>query len=180
MIAIPTCHRAKAFGDWTYKMLKDANHLHKAVLFLQCPEDVRDYGNAYPELKIVESPQGLLETANFISQHFPAGTNIVQLHDDVRHIVKFVSKTHSEEVDDVDAVFTQAFRLMQAHRLGLGGLFPYNNTFHMSKHAVTTGLSFVHDSVTWARAIWQPATGQVSKLSATTRELLPLFTLTTV
>jgi hypothetical protein len=149
VIAIPTYHRAQAFGDWTYKMLKDASLLHMVVLFLQCPEDVRDYGEAYPDLKVVESPQGLLETANFISQHFPAGTNIVQLHDDVKHIVKFVSKAQSEEVDDVDAVFTEAFRLMQAHRLGLGGMFPYNNTFHKPKHAVTTDLSFVHDPVTF-------------------------------
>ena len=105
-------------------MLKDANLLHKAILFLQCPEDVRDYGSAFPELKIVESPPGLLETANFISNdYFSTDQNILQLHDDVQRIVYFESKQKKVAVDDIDQLFKKQFQLMRENGLCLGGLY---------------------------------------------------------
>ena len=151
-IIVFSYHRAKFIGEWTLRMLKDANLLHKTTLFLQCDEDVRDYGQAYPEVKIVRSPQGLMETANYAMNYFPAGTNVVQLHDDVRQFTRFVGKDQRpEKVENLDALFTFIFNELKRRGLHFGCPYPVNNSFHTTKNAIEQGLFFGHDPALFFR-----------------------------
>lgn len=47
-IAIPTYKRLNVFRRKTYRLLKRYNLCERVVLFLQCPEDVADYTEAFP------------------------------------------------------------------------------------------------------------------------------------
>ena len=105
-IAIPTYKRLNVFRRKTYRLLKRYNLCERVVLFLQCPEDVKEYTEAFPELKYVEAPSGFLNCINFITQHFPVGQPVVQMHDDVAQIYDLVSGK-CVQTEDAHAVFVR-------------------------------------------------------------------------
>jgi hypothetical protein len=147
-IAIPTYKRLNVFRRKTYRLLKRYNLCERVVLFLQCPEDVKEYTEAFPELKYVEAPSGFLNCINFITQHFPVGQPVVQMHDDVRQIYDLVSGK-CVQTEDAHAVFVRVFQLMQKSKCNLGGLYPMRNAMYMSLHKeYTTDLRFIHDPIT--------------------------------
>lgn len=156
-IAIPTYKRLNVFRRKTYRLLKRYNLCERVVLFLQCPEDVVAYTEAFPELKYVEAPSGFLNCINFITQHFPVGHPVVQMHDDVGQIYDLVSAgtaTNPDYVkcvitDDAHSTFVRVFELMQKYKCNLGGLYPTRNARHMNdKEEYTTTLAFIHDPIT--------------------------------
>ena len=147
-IAIPTYKRLNVFRRKTYRLLKRYNLCERCVLFLQCPEDVVAYTEAFPELKYVVAPSGFLNCINFIAQHFPVGHPVVQMHDDVSQIYDLVSGK-CVQTEDAHAVFVRVFQLMQKSGCNLGGLYPMRNAMYMSQQKeYTTDLRFVHDPIT--------------------------------
>lgn len=147
-IAIPTYKRLNVFRRKTYRLLKRYNLCERVVLFLQCPEDVADYTKAFPELKYVEAPSGFLNCINFITQHFPVGQPVVQMHDDVSQIYDLVSGK-CVQTEDAHALFVRVFQLMQKSKCNLGGLYPMRNAMYMSlQKEYTTDLRFIHDPIT--------------------------------
>ena len=156
-IAIPTYKRLNVFRRKTYRLLKRYNLCERVVLFLQCPEDVKEYTEAFPELKYVEAPSGFLNCINFITQHFPVGQPVVQMHDDVRQIYDLVSAGTATNPDyvkcviteDAHSTFVRVFELMQKYKCNLGGLYPTRNARHMNdKEEYTTTLAFIHEPIT--------------------------------
>ena len=138
---------------------RGAGLLGKVVLFLQCDEDVRDYGSAFPELQIVRSPLGLHQTANFISQHWMDGKKVLQLHDDIKQVNKFVLKENGggerstatrEPVVDLGELVLELFEHMENHGAHLGGIYLNNNAGQGlgNKDAVSTKNAFIHDPFT--------------------------------
>ena len=147
-IAIPTYKRVNVFRRKTYRLLKRYNLCERVVLFLQCPEDVKEYTEAFPELKYVDAPSGFLNCINFISQHFPKGQPVVQMHDDVAQIYDLISGK-CVQTEDAHAVFVRVFELMRKSRCNLGGLYPMRNAMYMSQQKEhTTDLRFIHDPIT--------------------------------
>ena len=133
--------------------------MDKVVLFLLCDEDERDYGRAFPELKIVRSPLGLHQTANFISQFWMDGTKVLQLHDDIKQVSKFVWKENGggkrptatrEPVVDLGELVVELFGHMENHRAHLGGIYLNNNAGQGlgNKDTVSTKNAFIHDLFT--------------------------------
>ena len=129
------------------------------MLFLQCDEDERDYGRAFPELTIVRSPLGLHQTANFISQFWEDGTKVLQLHDDIKQVNKFVLKENGdgkqptatrEPVVDLGEVVVELFGHMENHGAHLGGIYLNNNAKQGlgNRDAVSTKNAFIHDPFT--------------------------------
>ncbi len=147
-IAIPTYKRLNVFRRKTYRLLKRYNLCERCVLFLQCPEDVVAYTEAFPELKYVVAPSGFLNCINFIAQHFPVGHPVVQMHDDVSQIYDLVSG-RCVQTEDAHAVFVRVFQLMQKSGCNLGGLYPIRNAMYMSQQKeYTTDLRFIHEPIT--------------------------------
>ena len=151
-IAIPTYKRLNVFRRKTYRLLKRYNLCERVVLFLQCPEDVKEYTEAFPELKYVEAPSGFLNCINFIGEHFPIGHPIVQMHDDISLMYELVDG-ECKQATDAHQIFTEVFTLMTKYKLNLGGLFPIRHGLHMLQAVeregeYSTKLKFIHDPIT--------------------------------
>lgn len=154
VIAIPSLGRVKTFGTKTYSKLIVPHSLQSKVhLFLQTEDDETAYRKAYPELKIVRSPVGLLDTANYIVDYFPVGQKVVLLHDDVTRVFSLNKFVRRADVDDLGGLFDLTFEKMNEHKLNLGGLYPTPNLLSMkgaqeSHGEFTTDLSFIHEPIT--------------------------------
>ena len=131
-----TYGRDVQFGGWTYKLLEKAGLLEFVYLFLQTDDDEITYRQLYPDLKVVRSPLGLHQTANYAYNSFWAdGTKVLQLHDDVKQVTRFVWKDNGdgtqkavrEPVEDLGALAEELFSHMETHGARLGGIYINNN-----------------------------------------------------
>ena len=150
-IAIPTYNRVDVFSKQTYSQIIQRYGLESITdLFLQSDADEQAYRRAFPNLNVVRSPPGLLDTVNFINTHYPLDQWIVLLHDDVKQFV-CVSPGDSrlQDVADINAVLVHVFEELVRHNFHLGGFYMTANDLWMGKSkAVTTGLTFIHDPIT--------------------------------
>ena len=147
IIAIPSYHRLKCFQTRTYKRIIQKYGLcHKVHLYLQNPEDVAEYGAAFPDLTIHESPPGLLATMNHIGHDWPIGKRVVVMHDDLTRVHGLDADGKRANVDDLDALFISTFARLDALNLNLAGLYPQSDPRKMAQAPEeTTDLRFIHD-----------------------------------
>ena len=151
----------KQFGNWTYKLLRAAGLLDFVYLFLQSNEDEHEYRKAYPELKVVRSPLGLRETANFATKFFAEGTKVIQLHDDIKAIIPFEMKDAGNGkgpkpsrgkpmTTGLNLLFTELFKHMEDSGAHLGGSNCNNDPRCElgNRDAVSTKNAFIFDPVT--------------------------------
>lgn len=147
VVAIPSYRRAELLKEKTLTMLKDGgvpkNRIH---IFVANEEEKKEYEKAIPKsmyYKIVVGVKGINPQRAFISKHFPNGTHIVSIDDDVADLLeikggKFVP-TH-----DINAFFEKAFKDAAKMKLNLWGVFPTPNPFYAEpQQPVTTKLRFV-------------------------------------
>tara|TARA_R110001632_G_scaffold231708_1_gene370825 strand:+ start:1133 stop:1852 length:720 start_codon:yes stop_codon:yes gene_type:complete len=139
-IVIPSYNRLDIFKRKTYKFLQSHNLLSHTTLFLQSDQDEEDY--KIFNLPIIRSPQGLVETLNFITDYYPVDTHLWLLHDDVSKLINLDNK----EPDNISDLITGCFNSMVLHNANLAGFYPTANTFFMSKaKELTTDCRFIHD-----------------------------------
>jgi hypothetical protein len=150
-ICIPTYNRVDVFRKKTYKTMIQRYNLHdRVMLLLQNDEDEKAYTEAFPELGYMRTPPGLLQTVNYVAEHFPKGHRIVMMHDDITRLLHVDSQCKRHTVVDGDGFMKTVFAKMEQEGCHLGGVYPCNYPLTMAKQPeYTTDLRFIHDPLTF-------------------------------
>lgn len=150
-ICIPTYNRVDVFRKKTYKTMIQRYNLHdRVMLLLQNDEDEKAYTEAFPELGYMRTPPGLLQTVNYVAEHFPKGHRIVMMHDDIVRLLHVDSDCNRHTLVDGDRFIRMMFAKMKEEGCHLGGVYPCNWPKQMAKiPEYTTDLRFIHDPLTF-------------------------------
>ena len=135
VIAIPSYQRSALFAKNTYDMLKRYNLLDVATLFINPADE-----EAYKDIdinKVVKDCKSLGERRDFIYNHYPDDTNILQMDDDIS---KMISKNNQEF--DLRDLIQRGFDTARKEGCRLWGLYPVPNPFFM-KDGQTTDLKYI-------------------------------------
>lgn len=124
-IAIVSHRRPHILASQTYKMLKESTvNLEDVTLFLSDERDAAEYA-IIPLAQHVTKAANLRDKFNYVHFHYPAGTRVLVLEDDVALIDK-----SGAAVTDIGAMAELGFTSVGEH--GLWGIAPHANTFYFS------------------------------------------------
>lgn len=146
-IVIPTYHRVDTFVKRTYNRIIRKYGLEKYVtLLIQDDADEIEYRKACPQLGVLRTPPGLLNTMNYVVSTFPEGERVVCMHDDLTRIFSVDAAGKRHNLDSLEIRIIGMFDQLEAAGCSLGGVYPANMPLSMMKQAESSvGLYFVHD-----------------------------------
>jgi hypothetical protein len=132
VIAIPTYRRATLFAAKTLAYLQTTDALAdgRLHLFLSDDEDARAY-SALPGKHVVTGARNVVEKFNAIHNHFPEGTHVLVMEDDVALVECPQPGTNQKRpLQALDAVVRRGFEEIPLG--GLWGIAPHDNAFYMT------------------------------------------------
>ena len=141
-IAIPSYRRPDRIGTATLPLLaRSGVDLDRVTVFLADEDEADAYASTladYPAVHVVAGHgPGLAAARNAIARHYPVGTPLVQIDDDVTRFVRRVDDKTLADVDDLEAVIRLGFDLAGDT---LWCVDPSANPFYMGDRARTSGL----------------------------------------
>lgn len=141
VIAIPTHRRRRILEEQTLKYLNQTNvDMGRVTLFLSDRRDSEDYRDL--DVKKITTKAGNVQAKfNFIHNHYPVGTPVFLMEDDVEIIRGLKRGTNETKTCcDLDKLIRRGFECV-----GLGGIFgvaPHSNAFFFT-HKETPTLKLV-------------------------------------
>ena len=143
-VAIPSYRRSDILANYTYPLITDHGIKPEDItIFVDDERDAQLYGNLFPRKNIiVTGTKGVGNCHNFIQIHYPRGTNVMFLDDDIKKVVKLVDEKTVEPVDNLQELFERGFTICRTAHTALWGISPTTNPFFMRKE-VSTNLKFI-------------------------------------
>jgi len=139
-IAIPSYRRANEIRKTLSTIARyglDNNNVHIFVIPEEFDAYWEEWGSNYqPCPKILRGVRGLAAQRRFICDHFPLGTRILFLDDDIDDFLQL------DESGSVQETIERLFDLLESSNLSLGGFYPVSNKFFM-KPRVIKGSAYV-------------------------------------
>lgn len=147
-IAIPSRGRVRSFYLQSYRKLVYRFSLEEeTTVFVQTEEDLEAYSQAFPKVRVLLRPgEGQAAAQEAIRQHYPPGSRVVVLHDDVTRVVR-LQDGRFRRFEDVRRLFRAVFEVMERYGVTLGGLAPTTNALYEAYTArkVSLCLRYVYD-----------------------------------
>jgi hypothetical protein len=147
-VAVPSYQRVDMLADRTLPALAAGGvELDRVTVFVHSHDPMLDgyrdlVRSAGMRLQVTDV-RGINAQRAAILQHFPAGTPLVQVDDDLQRVVEAVNQKTVRPVDDLGRLFRGMFRETAARDLWVWGLSPTTNPFYMSPGRHTEGLRFL-------------------------------------
>lgn len=148
-VAVPSYARADVIGTKTLAMLDRRGVDRDRVTVFTATDDETDRYRAVigDDWRIVTARPGLLACRMFYSNdHFPKGTPIVNVDDDMEDILALTDGDVAPWVGTFDALAALGFGALEVEACGLWGLCAVANGFYMSD-AMTIGLRYIGGGV---------------------------------
>tara|TARA_R110000782_G_scaffold266982_1_gene361925 strand:+ start:924 stop:1661 length:738 start_codon:yes stop_codon:yes gene_type:complete len=149
IITIPTFNRVELLKNKTLKMLQDNNiPSHLIFLVVHSLEQRNLYKENIPtelynSILITNVNDGWYGQVNWILQHYPEGTRIVKLDDDISHVSELIDNK-LVKTTNLDKIIQRGYELCYTHGAKLFGLYPSANPFYMIKQKeYTVDLRFI-------------------------------------
>lgn len=144
-VAIPSYHRADALRVYTLALLQERGvPLSRVTVFLD-EGDPHALDYSHLGVNTVTSPvKGINAQRRIISGHYPPGTPVVSLDDDITNVLRATDPKTLEPVDDLDGFFKDAFEYTRGLGLNVWGAAAVANPFFMTPgKPPTTNLKFL-------------------------------------
>jgi hypothetical protein len=145
-IAIPSYRRPSILLQKTLAMLRSAKiPLNRVHVFVADDEDLTAYKAVLPpQVRIIKGVKGITPQRRFISTHFPEGTQIVSIDDDVETVYRLVNGKLNTIIPELDGFLKNAFKECKKHKRFIWGVYPTPNPFYMKARApVSTDFKFI-------------------------------------
>lgn len=135
-IAIPSYKRPELLSTLTLNLLRTRNiNLERVTVFLH---EHDPYLDAYRTITTgtgarlhIHNGHGVLAQRHEIARHYPAGTPVVSIDDDVTDIARAVNTKTLQPITDLHAWLMGAFAQCRAADLKIWGINPVANPFYM-------------------------------------------------
>lgn len=145
-VAVPSYRRAVTLARLTLPLLAArAVPADRIAVFVADPDEQARYRAALPAQlyrEIVVACPGMGAVRNRINTHYPAGTQLVQVDDDVRDVIARTGPNTSTPVADLHSLFTEQFGNLHATGLTLWGVYAVANPYFM-RHTLSTDLRYI-------------------------------------
>jgi hypothetical protein len=133
-IAIPSYHRADRIGRLTFAVLREGGvDMSRVDVWVASEEERVAYAPVCAEagvnLLVHGLGPGLARTRNAIADAYPAGTQLLELDDDIRVIVQAVDKKNLVPTDQIHGWIEKGFELARGL---LWCVYPAANAFYMN------------------------------------------------
>jgi len=132
-IAIPSYHRAVLFGKKTYQIIK-ASEAEAITTVFVVQEEVDEYRRLYPDITFVVGLKGLLPQRKIIYDHYPEGSHILSMDDDIDYLLTI----KNERTLDIRSVAQRGFEGCVKNGCRLWSIYPVANPFFMKEEDTTT------------------------------------------
>lgn len=146
VIAIPSHRRREMILEKTLAYLAKTDvDLAKVHVFVSSVEDRIEYAAHLPEqVKIVYTGpvKDIVAKFNLIHNHFPIGTKVLVMEDDVDLIIKKTGKNAVAPFFELTKLMKAGFMHCEIEGTALWGIAPHSNTFYM-KAEVSTSFKFI-------------------------------------
>jgi len=125
---IPSYQRANKFTDLTYKFLKDQDiDLQDVWLILREDDPQLEMYGMIPVNHLLTDTKGIGMTHNEITSFFDAGDYLVELDDDLKHIID----TERKPITNFKEVCIEMFQQLESKKLSFGGTYSVPNPMFM-------------------------------------------------
>lgn len=144
-IAIPSYRRAETVRSKTIALLLERGIKPEQItVFVSDPTEVDDYAYALRDVRVNLKFGALSTRANrsAIHRHYPKGTYVVSMDDDITDVIKRVNEKRSLPVQSFPRIFESAFAAAEKARVSLWGVYPVANPYFM-KPGLSTDLRFI-------------------------------------
>ena len=147
-VAIPSYKREKILLKKTLPTLLNGKVSPSQIyIFVANNAEKKSYEQAIPKTmynKIVVGKKGIANQRIFIRNYFNSGNYVVSIDDDIEAIMKYVNEKQLSKINNVDAFFKQAHKVLKKHNLYIWGIYPVSNPFFMKNGAkISTDLRFL-------------------------------------
>jgi hypothetical protein len=146
IVVIPSYKREETVQKKTLATLKKYGiPASKITIFVANKEQKGIYESAIPKgtvKEILVGEPGLAQVRNFILDHYPKGTKIVMMDDDVSGFVERTKDGKMKPLESLVNVITTGFATAEKEGASLWGVYPVPNGFFM-KPTITTDLKFI-------------------------------------
>lgn len=137
MVIIPTYKRYSKVEPITGLGLP----MERYALCVNDMTEAREYRKFYPDVRIiVANVKGCTAARNYLLDHFPVGTQMVQVDDDVEGLFELRGQGRENLVkmtgEEVDALIKQGFTTAKKNGTNLWGVYPVFNHYFMSRTIV--------------------------------------------
>jgi hypothetical protein len=143
--AIPSYCRARTLTAKTLPLLRDRGVPMGDVSVFVEPHQVDEYAETVEPfgVSVVSAPpHGVGQVHNFIARHYPVGTRVVSVDDDVSDLVRRVNDKTVEPLSDVHVFAHEMFALADSIDAYLWGIYPAMNPMFMAPRR-TFGLTYM-------------------------------------
>jgi len=139
-IAIPSHRRPDTIKANVLKLIEESDMKPQSIdIFVSDEKDAQEYQTGHNI--IVTNAKNLSDKHNAIHNHYPAGTNVLVLEDDVVQItIKKGNKT--VETKEVEKWVQMGFKTATESGADIFGISPTNNGFYMD-NSVTVNFKFI-------------------------------------
>lgn len=147
VIAIPSYHRPSLLRDKTLAMLRNKGIPRERIfVFVANQEEHLAYQLIDPDLynELLVGVEGLVYQRQYITDHYPEGTHIIQIDDDVSDVDLSGVGVSKFKDFTLDEFFRFAFEDIKEKNAFIWGVYPVYNPFFRNKNKETTDyLTFV-------------------------------------
>ena len=143
-ICVLSKKRPDVFRKKTYKLLEKHKLLDWTTLFVS-KEDALDY--AVFNLPIVVTPDGYVNSCNFITDFYPEGHSIILMADDLIEFYHY-NGDKNIKIESLTDLILNIIKEMIIQKINLAGVYPNDNPLFLRgcKNEKTTDLRFIHDA----------------------------------
>jgi hypothetical protein len=151
VVAIPSYRRPETLRDKTLRVLREhripSSRIH---VFVADEAEARTYRAAldpgtYGHLHIAKP--GMAAVRNYITRHFPVGTQIFNIDDDIRGFLEYDAavRRYERPLRNLHAAITEGFRQARVTGFRLFGFYPVANGYFMkpASDGPTTDLRYI-------------------------------------
>lgn len=143
-VAIKTYKRTQVLKDKTLVMLAEAGIPEGDItLFVVNDDEEQAYRDALPGsgYNYVQCGPGINNAVRAYRSHFPAGTRVLHVDDDIAALMKKTGENQLSQVTNLTEYVDQMFDITETNDSRMWGVYPVQNAFFMKDH-VTQGLRF--------------------------------------
>lgn len=143
-VAIKTYKRTQVLKDKTLDMLSRSGIPDQEITLFVVDQGEEDaYREALGEARYnyVQCGPGINNAVRAYRSHYPAGTRVLHVDDDIAALMKKTGENDLEEVSNLVKYVDQMFDITEANDSRMWGVYPVQNAYFMREH-VTQGLRF--------------------------------------
>lgn len=143
ILVCPTHRRPHTFYKKTYNFLQRSGAINP-ILWVNDERDFKEYSELNLGLEIIIGGSSISEKRNMIQDHYPEGTKIVMIDDDIKNVVVYDDEESKgkRNVINFNELVKCGFSNCEKHSTTMWGVYPVDNSLFL-KPVIRINLCYI-------------------------------------